>query len=105
MRAIVIEDKRGYRRRVFVRDNDSDEMASQIGIPGGPPDLDNLDWEFIKRDINKALVNNGLFTWSDIQKSSVGLNAATNVIKRHLSGLYHEQARIDKESRSVDTGG
>jgi predicted nuclease with TOPRIM domain len=97
MRQEIITDRRGYKRRVMVRDNDSDEML-EYGVPAGPPDMDSLDWERLKREINNALVDNGLFTWDDIQKSSVGLNAANTVVKRHLSGIYHEQARINKEA-------
>lgn len=96
MRYTIITDKRGYKRRVMLRDTDGDEMA-EYGIPAGPPNLDGIDWEYVKRDINDTLVKHGLFTWQDVLDSSVGLNAVVNVVKRHIKGLYQEQANIDKQ--------
>lgn len=96
MRMIIYTDERGYRHRVYLRDKDGDEMAA-FGIPYDPPDVDELDCEFLKREIHNALVENGLFTWTDVQKSSVGLNAVVTVVKRQLSGLYQEKQRQDKQ--------
>lgn len=95
MRTVIHEDERGYRHRVFLRDKDGDEMAA-FGIPSDPPDVNDIDWEYLKREIHNALVANGLFTWDDVQKSSVGLNAAVTPIKKHLSAIYQEKQRQDK---------
>ena len=95
MRTVVYTDERGYRHRVVIRDNDSDDMA-RYGIPLDPPNVDDIDWEFLKREIHNALVENGLFTWDDVQKSPIGLNIVSTVIKRQLSGLFQEKQRQNK---------
>lgn len=97
MRKVIYTDERGYRHLVLVRDNDSDDMA-RYGIPVDPPDVSELDCEFLMREIHNALVDNGLFTWDDIQKSAVGLNAASTVVKRQLSGLYQNRRRQNNET-------
>lgn len=100
MKETIITDKRGYRRRVFVREQDGDR-AAEFGIPAGPPDLDDLDCEFLKREINKALVENRLFTWDDVQRSPVGLNAVVTVVKRAVSGLYRENQKQDESNARI----
>lgn len=97
MRKVIYTDERGYRHLTLVRDNDSDDMA-RYGIPIDPPDVNIIDCEFLLREIHNALVDNGLFTWDDIQKSTVGLNAAVTVVKRHLSGLYQDHDRKNKKT-------
>ena len=100
MRAVIYTDPRGYRHRAFVRDTDGDEMA-RSGIPADPPDVEDIDWEYVKREIHNALVDNGLFTWNDINKSTVGFNVATSIVKKHLSGIFHEKARQDKNKQTL----
>jgi hypothetical protein len=97
MREVIYTDKDGYRHRVFVRDTDSDNSA-EFGIPSDPPDVNDIDWDYMKREIHNALVDAGLFTWNDINQSSVGLSIICSVIKKQMSGLYHEKARASKTS-------
>lgn len=100
MRAVIYTDRNGMKRRVLVRDGDDDLMA-EFGLPAGPPSMDDFDCEVMKREINNLLVDNGLFTWQDIQKSPIGLNVVTTVVKRHLSALFHLQAERDKEMSEI----
>ena len=95
MREVIFVDDNGFTRRAFVRDNDGDEMA-RLGIPAGPPNLDELDWESLKREINNTLANNGLFTWKDIQGHPVGLSCICTVLKRRVSGLFREQEKAER---------
>lgn len=87
MRPVVYTDGKGYMRRVLVLDSDKDDMA-EYGMPAGPPDIERLDWNQIKREINNALVTHGLNTWMDVQRSTVGMNAPMSIIKRHMIMLY-----------------
>ena len=98
MRAVVYEDNNGYLRRTLVKDTDGDEMA-EYGVPAGPPDVERLDWEAIKREINNILVSEGLLGWMEVNKSKLGLRVATNVLARHLNMLYKEQAALEKEKK------
>lgn len=99
MRKVVWTDERGYRHHAVVRDNDPDSMAA-YGIPLDPPDVEQIDWDFLKREIHNALADNGLFTWNDVITSPVGLNAAVTVVKRQLSGLYQSDQRQNKRRES-----
>ena len=92
MRPIVTTDRYGWKRRYFVRDTDGDEMALH-GVPAGPPDLHDLDWEAMMKEISNAFVDQGLFTWKDINNSNVGLSVINSVLKRHIRGLFYEQEK------------
>jgi hypothetical protein len=97
MRYVITIDSKGYKRRMMIRDTDGDERAA-FGIPAGPPSLDRLDWEVIKKEINNTLADQGIFTWNDVNNSQgVGLSLVSTIIKRHVAGLYKEdQARAKK---------
>lgn len=101
MKIEVYEDRRGYLRAAQIRDNDPPEMAPH-GIPLDPPDLDQLDWEEIKRDIHNSLVRSRLFTWRDVlrrQNAISGIVART--IKAHIVRLY----RIEDQHGNGRPGG
>lgn len=89
MRAVTWTDKRGYRQRSLVRDGDPDEMAEQ-GVLQGPPPLDGLDWEAIKRDLHNALVDAELFSWRDVQEKKGLRGAILSSLRKRLVYLYRE---------------
>ena len=89
MRLVQWTDKHGYKHRSLVRDDDPDEMASQ-GILQDPPNLDELDWEAIKRDIHNRLVDAGLISWRDVQEKRGLRGAILSSMKRELILLYRE---------------
>lgn len=98
MRYVITVDSKGYKRRMMVRDHDGDEKAAQ-GIPAGPPDLNRLDWEAIKKEINNTLADQGIFTWNDVNNSQgVGLSLVSTIIKRHVAGLMKEDQARDKQN-------
>lgn len=97
MRYVVIVDAMGYKRRYLVRDEDGDEDAARIGIQAGPPDMRDLDFEAIRREIHNSLVEQGLNSWNDINNSPVGLSLICAVIKRHVAGLFKEAQALSKE--------
>lgn len=89
MRLVQWTDRHGYKHRSLVRDDDPDEMASQ-GILQDPPNLDELDWEAIKRDIHNRLVDAGLVSWRDVQEKRGLRGAILSSMKRELIQLYRE---------------
>lgn len=88
MRTVKWTDANGYKWRSLVRDGDPDEAAKQ-GILQGPPNLEELDWAAVKRDLHNALVDSGLFSWRDVQEKP-GLQGAILTLKRRLVTLYRE---------------
>lgn len=98
MKLIEWIDQDGYKHASLVRDNDSDADA-QKGIPQDPPNVDNLDWEAIKRDLHNELFVLQLFTWNDVQRSQQGITSAIlAAIKPRLIQLYRA-----KEEENVVT--
>lgn len=86
----VIEDSECGKRVYLVRDHDLDEVASEIGIPAGPP-TPYIDLEQVAIDINDMLVERGLFTWKDVAESRGGLQSILQlVLKRHIKTLYQQ---------------
>ena len=97
MKTITYSTKEGVLRRALVPDN-VDESAGEYGIPIGPPDLRQLDWDSLIKEMSNALASAGLWTWQDVQQHSVGVVVATNVLKRALIELYRQDFRNMKES-------
>jgi hypothetical protein len=88
MKSVIWTDEEGYRRRSLLRDVDPDHLAPQ-GIPADVPDLSHLDWDDIQRELHNALVERGLFTWTDVQRAQNGVTSAvTQVFKKRLIALY-----------------
>lgn len=97
MRTVVYTDRAGYLRAALVRDEDPDEMAAK-GIPLNPPELEDLDWEGIKRDIHNGLINARLFTWADVlKKQNAVSNIIARVIKRHVIRVYKFEDQQSKK--------
>jgi len=89
MRLVKWTDKRGYKHRSLVRDDDPDEMGPQ-GILQDPPSLDELDWEAIKMDLHNNLVDIGLISWRNVQEVRGLRGAILSAMKRRLVYLYRE---------------
>lgn len=75
MRTVIWEDRNGYTRASLVRDGDPDE-AAEAGVPIEPPDLDQINWEEVKRDLSNNLVRKGLFTYKDMRNAQNGIRSA-----------------------------
>lgn len=91
MKAVIYSDRRGWKRRVFIKDGD-DESQARYGIPAGPPDLEQIDWDEFKRVLNNWLVDSGLFDWQAVQRSDM-MPAAANIFKRYLIDLYRRSSK------------
>lgn len=99
MRQVVYEDKNKRLRRVLLTDEMTDEQAA-YGIPAGPPDIDLIDWEAVKRDINNYLVKNNVNTRMDLQRTR-SLDIVCNVLRREVDRVYREKAAEDKTRKSA----
>lgn len=88
MKVVVYEDSNGYKRRAILRDNDPDHVAHS-GIPLNPPDLEQIDWEEVKRELHNLLSDRGLFTWADVQAKQNGVSSSIlDVLRRRVITLY-----------------
>lgn len=98
MKPVIYRDNEGYIRRSLIKDTD-DESDAAIGMPAGPPDLRQLDWTEVRKEMNNALAKSGAFSWDDVQGSGLGIQAALAVMKRYLIALYREEHARTKSDK------
>jgi hypothetical protein len=91
MKKIIYEDETGFKNVALIRDSDPDTMAPQ-GIPCGPPDIRELDWDLIWREINNLLVDRG---FTNLQSLNIGGldNSIITPIKRKLLEAYRNKEK------------
>ena len=85
---VVTFEKDGYKYKSTMRDVDTNPSQ---GIIQGPPNLDELDWVAIKRDLHNALFDAGLMSWLDIQQNQGLPGIILGAMRRRLINLYREE--------------
>ena len=91
MKTIIVMDRFGYKRAWLCTDGMSDDEAEQ-GIPQTPPDLDLIEWEEVKKQLNNILVDRGIFTYHDVcQARNAITNASKAVLKNRIVNLYRNR--------------
>jgi hypothetical protein len=103
MKLVNWTDKEGRMHRSAIPNSAEPSMAPH-GVPYGPPELDQLDWEALKLEINNALARHGLYTWDDVQRDPNGVGIALSIFKRHLIVLYRDDWNKPKPIESVGKG-
>jgi hypothetical protein len=54
-----------------------------------PPDVEQIDWEAVKRDLHNALLEAGLVTIEDVSHQQVGVTSVIlGVMRRRVVALY-----------------
>ena len=86
MKSIIFE-RNGFKYRSTMRDVDTEPSHGMIQ---GPPNLDELDWEAVKRDLHNALFDAGLMSWLDIQQKQGLPGIILGAIRTRLINLYRE---------------
>jgi hypothetical protein len=90
MKYIEYIDTQGRKRKSLVRDQDTDPS---IGIPAEPPNLDRIDWEAVKLEIHNQLMDQGLYTWTDVQKAQTAVGGIVlSVVRSKIINLYKEDS-------------
>ena len=95
MKLIEWTDERGYKHRAMVRDSDSSAMAQQgMGIRLDPPDVEQIDWESVKRDLHNLLVLHSITNWEHIKSDNPFFTASLiKALKRHVITLFKETGK------------
>ena len=92
MKLVKWYDEDGFLRQVYGRDNDSEEVARETGVVHEPPDLSEIDWHEVQKELHNLLTQRGLITWLDVQQNGNGLmNAVKTVMKRRIIALYRKK--------------
>lgn len=91
MRQVEWTDEKGWKHLSLIRDNDPDEMAPH-GIKSDPPDIEQLDWDQIKKELHNSLVNRRLVNWQDVQQQGEGIKGAIlSALRRRIIDLYKDK--------------
>jgi len=90
MKQLKHTDKKGFETVFALRDKDNEAHPEQ-GVPVNI-DLRDLDWDVIPQELHNSLVNMGLLTWLDVEKSPNGIldSAILGVMKRRIIRLYRD---------------
>lgn len=100
MKTIDYVDRDGYKRKRIIRNNVPDEEAHR-GIPLEPPDLAQVDWDEIQRDLHNRLMDRDLITMKDVRHLKTLQNAITSIIQPKVVALYKQQIELEKEASNA----
>jgi len=91
MKAVTYEEN-GWLRRSHVLDNMS-ALDAHKGVPANPPDITQLDWNEIERELNNLLIKRGLIELNDLNGQGINLlrSAVQVVITNKIILLYKGQ--------------
>ena len=104
MRLVQYEDERGWLHQAYITE-DMPISDAEKGLPNDPPDLDRLDWDTIKRDLNNLLVRRGLITQKDVDSCTMLSGTILSTIMPGLIQLYKEQPGYQKSPNQLSPNG
>jgi hypothetical protein len=88
MKRVIWTDDKGWKHASIVKD-DAKPKDYPMGLPSDPPDINQINWENVKRDLHNLFIDRGLYSWSDIQKPSAGFeNAIRGILLKELILLF-----------------
>lgn len=91
MRLVQWTDDSGLLRQSYIKEGDPDSMALK-GMRHEPPNLSEIDWEEVQRDLHNALLEQGLITWHDVQAQQNTLGPViVSALKRRIIALYRKK--------------
>lgn len=90
MKIVKYSDSARFLRAAYVKDTDA-PSAGPRGIPAGPQ-LEDLDWDELKREINNILIGADLLTWDDVLHNQQAFSQALTAFKRRLIGIYRRKS-------------
>src|SRR5688572_30418711 len=92
MKRVLVKDTNGWLKAYWVKD---DAETIEYGIPDFIPDLNRLNWEEIKRELNDELTKEGFTTWQDVQQRQALFQGIILAVVRNkiinLYKLYHRE--------------
>ena len=95
MQRVRVVDADGYMHQYLVTDSTPDEEIEK-GLPCDPPDVRQLDWNEIARELHNLLLRRGLVTLDDVnaQQNAVG-NTILSVIRPRVIALYKQKQMME----------
>lgn len=102
MKLVQYKDKDGFLHQSLIRDNMKLTNA-HYGIPDDPPDLRQLDWDAIVRELNEQLIAQNLITLADITQGTLS-NTILRVIQNKIVQLYKQQSYVQNQNGQNQNG-
>lgn len=98
MKRVVWMSTDGYKHCAVIPDNEPVYNYS-MGIPCDPPDINQINWEAVKRELHNLLVERELIVMADVNRKPENLKSAANaVLYKRLVALYTNQNSLKEES-------
>lgn len=89
-------DGQGWRRASILPSSDT-VSPPEAGIPVGPPDLNDVDWESVKRDLHNRFMDGKLYSWSDVQRNHGLFTAALmHQLRAEILRIYRVREEQDE---------
>ncbi len=100
MKTVTWTDERGWKHVSLIPDGVPDTPTMRkAGIRQDPPDLSELDWEGIKRELHNSLIDAGLVTWRDVQRQGNSIQGIVmRVIRKPIVELYRQYDQAQSQN-------
>lgn len=98
MQRIIWTDEDGYRQIALLGDTDL-ATHPEHGIPVTFPEIREMDWEGIVRDLQNTLVDRGLVDVPSIQQSHALEGAVRSIVTRRIIEFYRLSERVPENAR------
>jgi hypothetical protein len=90
MKFVKWTDSNGIKHLAGITDNIPEKMP-HLGYQFDPPDVFNINWQDVAKDLHNQLVDRGLFTYEDIQRYQNRLAGAILAsLRKRVKRLYKE---------------
>lgn len=89
MKTVIWTDKKGVRHRSFLQD-DMSKHRPQDGYKADPPNVFELDWNAMARNLHNQLVDRKIFTIEDITGNEL-TGAILGAIRKKVKELYRRE--------------
>lgn len=93
MKVVTYEDEDGWLRQSMIKDNMHISEGPK-GIPNNPPDISQLDWTQIQKELNRLMIKRKLISMKDLQGGGHRLleNAVMLAVLKPIVELYKKEA-------------
>ena len=90
MKLVITKDDKGYLHRMWITE-DMDEKDAYMGLLDDPPNLDELDWEQIKRELHNLLVKRAIISIDSPVELQNLSNTIVSVVQPKIVALLRQK--------------
>ncbi len=90
MRLVITEDDKGYLHRMMITDS-MEEKDAHMGLLDDPPNLDELDWMQIKKELHNLLVKRAIISIDSSAELKNLSNTIVSVVQPKIVALLRQK--------------